>query len=179
MKAVLRRVRISPKKANLVAGMVRGKKVEEALNLLDAIPKKAARILYKVVHSAASNATNNFKQSIGDLFITRLLVTKGPTLKRSRPVSRGRTHPILKRMSHITVEVGVAQGAEAKTHESAKREEKSKEALKSGKQIVPPVAQKTEATEAKEKAVKEAPVKNASGEKKTAKKLTLKKSTKS
>ncbi|MBU0577607.1 50S ribosomal protein L22 [Patescibacteria group bacterium] len=107
MKAALRRTRISPKKANLVAGMVRGKKVSEALSLLKFMPKKGAEIIYKVVHSAAHNAKNNFKQKIDDLYITQLLVTKGPTYKRSLPISRGRVHPIRKRTSHITVEVGV------------------------------------------------------------------------
>jgi len=125
MKAILRRIRISPKKANLIAGMVRGKKVTEALNLLKFTPKKGARILYKVVHSAAANAKNNFKQDIDDLVITKILVTKGPTLKRSLPVSRGRTHPILKRSSHITVEVGVAEkekGAVKKEKQAAQKE---------------------------------------------------------
>jgi large subunit ribosomal protein L22 len=112
MKAVLRGIRISPRKANLIAGMVRGKSVKESLNILKFTPKKAARILYKVVHSAAYNAKNNFKQDLDDLIITKILVTKGPTLKRSLPVSRGRSHPILKRTSHITVEVGVPEGAE-------------------------------------------------------------------
>ena len=107
MKAVLRKIRISPKKVNLVAGIVREKKVSDALATLKFMPKKAAKIIYKVVQSAAANAKNNFKQSPDDLFITRLLVTKGPTYKRSLPISRGRTHPILKRTSHITVEVGV------------------------------------------------------------------------
>lgn len=107
MKAELRRIRISPKKANLIAGMVRNKKVNEALALLKFMPKKGAKIIYKVIHSAAYNAKNNFKQNINDLYITKLLVTKGPTYKRSIPISRGRMHPILKRTSHITVEVGV------------------------------------------------------------------------
>ena len=110
MKAVLRTIRISPKKANLVAGTVRGKKVNDALALLKFMPKKGADILYKVVHSAASNAKNNFKQNIDDLSIVSLLVTKGPTFKRSLPISRGRTHPVRKRTSHITVEVGVLEG---------------------------------------------------------------------
>ncbi|MDH5597207.1 MAG: 50S ribosomal protein L22, partial [Candidatus Peregrinibacteria bacterium] len=59
MKAVLRRIRISPKKANLVAGMVRGKKVPDALAILKFMPKKGAKLIYKVVHSAASNAKEN------------------------------------------------------------------------------------------------------------------------
>ncbi len=107
MKAILRGARISPKKANLVAGMVRGRRVAEALEILKFTPKKAAPLLYKVVHSAASNAKNNFKQPFDELVITRILVTKGPTLKRFMPVNRGRAHPILKRSCHITVEVGV------------------------------------------------------------------------
>lgn len=107
MKAVLRKIRISPKKANLVAGMVRGKNVNEALAILKFMPKKGADIIYKVVHSAAYNAKNNFKQSIDELIITEILVTKGPTYKRSLPISRGRTHPIRKRTCHITVKVGM------------------------------------------------------------------------
>jgi len=107
MKAVLRKIRISPAKANLVAGMVVGRKVTEALAILKFTPKKAAHILYKVVHSAASNAKNNFSQSFNELVVTKIMVTKGPTMKRGLFVSRGRTHPILKRSAHITVEVGV------------------------------------------------------------------------
>ena len=129
MKAHLRRIRISPKKANLVAGMVRGKKVTDALDILKFMPKKGADILYKVVHSAASNAKNNFKQSIDELYITQILVTKGPTYKRSLPISRGRIHPIAKRTSHITVEVGLPEGKEVKApvkEEKAKKEEAEK-----------------------------------------------------
>ena len=109
MKAILRRTRISPKKANLVAGTVRGKKVTDALTLLKFMPKKGAKILYKVLHSAASNAKANYKQSIDSLIVTKVLVTKGPTYKRSLPISRGRVHPINKRTSHITVEVGLPE----------------------------------------------------------------------
>lgn len=105
MKAILRQIRISPKKANLVAGMVRGKGVSEALSMLKFMPKKGAKILYKVVHSAASNAENNFGQNKSDLKIKQILVTKGTTYKRSNPISKGRANPILKRTSHITVEV--------------------------------------------------------------------------
>lgn len=131
MKAILRKIRISPKKANLVAGMVRGKTVKDALAVLKFTPKKGAKIIYKVVHSAASNAKNNFKQSIDDLVITKILVTKGPTYKRSLPISRGRVHPIRKRTSHITVEVGLMEGKEPK--KSEKKEEKVKEEVKTEK----------------------------------------------
>jgi large subunit ribosomal protein L22 len=107
MKAVLRNIRISPKKANLVAGMVRGAMAKDALDAMQFTPKKGAKILYKVIHSAMSNAANNFKQNIDRLYIKEVVVTKGATYKRSLPVSRGRSHPILKRTSHITVTVDV------------------------------------------------------------------------
>lgn len=107
MKAVLRNIRISPKKANLVAGLVRGAMVTDALDQLKFTPKKAAQILHKVVSSAAANAENNFKQKRDRLYIKEILVTKGPTYKRSVSISRGRAHPILKRTSHITVQVDV------------------------------------------------------------------------
>lgn len=107
MKAVLKNVRISPKKANLVAGLVRGAMVDEALNQLKFTPKKGAQILYKVVHSAAANAENNFKQNRDRLYIKEILVTKGPTMKRSVSISRGRMHPRRKRSANITVVVDV------------------------------------------------------------------------
>ncbi len=112
--------------------MVRGKKVSDALDILKFMPKKGAALLYKVVHSAASNAKNNFKQSIDDLYITQILVTKGPTYKRSLPISRGRTHPIRKRTSHISVEVGMADGTvpEAPVKDAPKKKEVKKESPK-------------------------------------------------
>ena len=125
--------------------MVRGKKVEEALNILKFMPKKGADLLYKVVHSAASNAKNNYKQSIDELYITQILVTKGPTYKRSLPISRGRVHPIAKRTSHITVEVGLPAGVEAKVpakEEVKKDEPKKKEVKKAAKKPVTKKAEK-------------------------------------
>ena len=107
MKAILRNVRISSKKVNLVADLVRRKSVNDALGILKFLPKKAAKPLREAIQSAASNATQNFKQKRDSLVISKIVVNEGPTLKRSRPVSRGRTHPILKRVSYITVEVSV------------------------------------------------------------------------
>lgn len=107
MKAIKRNLRISPKKVNLVASMVRGKNVEDAVNFLRFAPKHAAEPLMKTIKSAAANASQNFKQNIEDLYISRIVVNEGATLKRSRPVSRGRSHPIRKHTSHITVEVAV------------------------------------------------------------------------
>jgi len=157
MKAVLRRIRISPKKANLVAGMVRGKKVNEALALLKFMPKKGAKTIYKVIHSAASNAKNNFKQNINDLFITKLLVTKGPTYKRSLPISRGRTHPIMKRTSHITVEVGVLKNETTtqRNNETTKKEATKKVTKKSVKKSEEKAKKTVEKSETKKPKTKE------------------------
>lgn len=107
MKAILRNLRISPKKVNLVAGLVRKKPVAEALSILKFLPKKTAKPLAQVIQSAASNATQNFKQKRESLIIGKIVVNEGVTLKRFRPVSRGRSHPIRKRTSHIMVEVTV------------------------------------------------------------------------
>ncbi|MBN2095801.1 50S ribosomal protein L22 [Candidatus Peregrinibacteria bacterium] len=162
MKAVLRRIRISPKKANLVAGLVRGKTVKEALAILKFTPKKGAKILYKVLHSAASNAKNNFKQSMDDLVVSKILVTKGPTYKRSVPISRGRVHPIRKRTCHITVEVGLPEGARVK--KPVKKEEKAVQPAESAEKPVKEVVKKEEKRlkTPKKKTVKKAPSKKAS-----------------
>jgi large subunit ribosomal protein L22 len=121
MKAIVRTSRITPKKANLIAGMIRAKSANEALEILKYTPKKAADILYKLVNSAVSNAVNNFKQDQKALLIKEVIVTKGPTLKRGVPVSRGRIYPILKRTSHITVILEIDSEATAKkTKKSAK-----------------------------------------------------------
>jgi large subunit ribosomal protein L22 len=120
MKAIGRSLRITSKKINLIAGLIRGKDAQEALDILKFTPKKGARILRKIVHSAVSNAENNFKQEKGSLFIKEIIVTEGSTLKRSVPISRGRMHPILKRMAHATVILGVREeGEKAKKGKSA------------------------------------------------------------
>lgn len=124
MKAIARNIRISPKKANLVAGLVRRKNAQEALDILKFTPKKGAAILYKVLHSAVANAENNFKQKREALVVQEIVVTEGPTFKRSVPVSRGRVHPILKRNSHITVTVGLNEEVKETKEVEAKEEKK-------------------------------------------------------
>jgi len=136
MKAIARHIRISPKKANLVAGLVRKKNALEALDILKFTPKKAAKHLYKVVHSAVANAETNFKQKKDALIIKEIVVNEGRTLKRSVPISRGRVHPILKRTSHIMVTVGLGASeagategsSKSEAKPSAKKEEKEKKA---------------------------------------------------
>ena len=107
MKSVTSNIRISPKKLNLVAEMVRRKSVMQADSILRFTTKKAAEIVRKALASAVANAENNFKQDKESLYIEEIVVGKGPTLKRFNPVSRGRAHPILKRMAIITIKVGV------------------------------------------------------------------------
>lgn len=114
MKAIRRNLRISSKKVNLVAHMVRGKAVEEALVFLSFAPKKSAKALMETIRSAAANAEQNFKQARKDLYVSTIVVNEGATIKRSRPVSRGRSHPIMKRTSHITVQLSVKAPEEKK-----------------------------------------------------------------
>ena len=105
MKAHLRQTRISSKKANLVADLVRNMKASEAVDILKFTPKKAAPLLKKLIESAMANAEHNAKQDKATLYIKEIIVTEGPTYKRRVMVSRGRAHPILKRTSHITIKL--------------------------------------------------------------------------
>ncbi len=103
VKARVKDTGIPPRKARLIVDMVRGKKVEEALNILKFTPSPSARVIAKVVKSAAANAENNHQLLTADLKIVRITADEAPTLKRHRARSRGRANPILKRSSHITV----------------------------------------------------------------------------
>ncbi|MDP4007700.1 MAG: 50S ribosomal protein L22 [Candidatus Peregrinibacteria bacterium] len=131
MKAHLNQVRISPKKMNLVASMVRGMGVAKALETLKFTNKKAADILHKLISSAGANAEHNFKQDIESMMIEEIIVNEGMTYKRRQPISRGRAHPILKRTSHVTVIINVADNASeskvAKKSKVAKPEKSKKE----------------------------------------------------
>lgn len=102
-KAIARYIRISPQKARLVADMIRGKDVENAINILRFMPKKAARILRKVVESAVANGSQSEAIDVDTLYVKSIHVDEGPTLKRMRPRAMGRGAQILKRSSHITV----------------------------------------------------------------------------
>lgn len=102
-RAVAKYVRISPTKARMVTRAVSGKKVNEAANILKFIPKKAARLVNKVIYSALANATQNPKIDVDTLYIKKICVDDGPRQKRWRPRAMGRASRILKRTSHITV----------------------------------------------------------------------------
>jgi len=110
VRAVAKDTGISSRKVRPLIDMVRGKKVDEALTILQFTPSPLARVVAKVVKSAAANAENNFQLSPSDLKIVTIFADEAPTLKRFRPVSRGRAHRILKRSSHITVVVAEQEG---------------------------------------------------------------------
>ena len=124
MKAILRQIRISPKKANLVAAIIRGMTVTEALSTLERLPKKGALFLHGLISSAVANAEHTAKQSADGLFIKTLIVNKGPAFKRSIPMARGRARPIDKWTSHISVELGVVVPEGEEKGEKAERAEK-------------------------------------------------------
>lgn len=104
MKASTTDVRISPRKVRLVVDAVRGKSVNQAMNILAFTRKKAARPVQKLLKSAVANAVENHGvRDVDDLVIDRITVDEGPTLKRFTPRARGRATPIHKRTSHIRV----------------------------------------------------------------------------
>ena len=106
VSAILNGVRISPQKARLIADLIRGKKVDNALNILNFSPKKGAEIIKRVVESAIANAENNNGADIDELKIKTIYINKGTVLKRIRAQSKGRAGKIIKPTSHITVIVG-------------------------------------------------------------------------
>lgn len=105
VSASARRLRISPQKARLVVDLVRGKPVDEALDILAFSPQKAAGLVRKVVESAIANAENNAGADIDELKIATIFVDEGLTMKRIKPRAKGRADRIFKRTSHITVTV--------------------------------------------------------------------------
>ena len=103
VRAVARFVRISPRKIRLVMDGIRGKKVEEALNMLSFAPQKGARLLKKLLDSAVANAAENSGLDVDALYVMRVYANEGPTLKRWRPRAQGRATRIRKRTSHLAI----------------------------------------------------------------------------
>lgn len=104
-RAVAKYVRLSPRKARCVVNAIKGKSVDEAFQILQMSPKKAARIIEKVLKSAVANAENNAKLSRDGLYISHCVVDDGPRMKRIWIRGRGRADIIQRRMCHITVVV--------------------------------------------------------------------------
>jgi large subunit ribosomal protein L22 len=101
--SIAKYIRVSPRRAQLVARNVKGLPVEDALNILKFTPNKAAGLIYKVMRSALANAEENNKADVDTLVVKQVIINEGPTWKRFMPRSQGRANTILKRTSHITV----------------------------------------------------------------------------
>ena len=103
-RAAHRFARIAPRKARLVADLIRGMKVDEAMNSLEFSKRRAAYYLKAVLKSAIANAEEN-EANVASLYVSESRVDEGPTIKRWQPKDRGRAHPINKRTSHLHIAV--------------------------------------------------------------------------
>jgi large subunit ribosomal protein L22 len=103
VRAVSKYLRVSAQKTRLVADMVRGKNVSEALTLLRFTPKKSGRLIAKTLRSAIANAESAHTLEADKLFIKTIMIDQGPRLKRFRPRAMGRATRIIKPSSHITI----------------------------------------------------------------------------
>jgi large subunit ribosomal protein L22 len=102
-KAVAKYIRIAPPKVRRVARAIKGRPVEDALNLLGCMPQRSAKILGKVIRSAVANADQEPGIDVDSLAVSNIIVNQGPSLKRFRARAMGRATRILKRTSHISV----------------------------------------------------------------------------
>ncbi len=103
--ARVRFVRVSTLRARLVVDQIRGKPVEDARRVLAHSPKKAARVVRKLLESAVANAEQNFEMDVDRLWVARAVVDEGPRMRRVNPRAYGRADIMRRRMSHITVAV--------------------------------------------------------------------------
>ena len=104
-KAIAKYIRIAPRKVRIVADLIRGKSIGEAIAILQHTPKVASEVIEKVLKSAVANAEHNYDMNVDALYISTIYVDQGPTMKRVHPRSRGQAFKILKRSSHVTVMV--------------------------------------------------------------------------
>lgn len=102
-KATLRYARISSRKVKIVADLIRGKNVQEALAIVKFAPKASSEIIEKLLNSAIANAENNHFMNRSNLYVAEIYANQGPTLKRIRPAAKGSAVRIRKRTSHITI----------------------------------------------------------------------------
>lgn len=121
--AVAKGVRMSPRKVAVVASLVRGRTVEDALVILEHTPRRSASVVSKVIASAKANADHNHGLKPNTLTITEITVTHGPRLKRFRPAAHGRALPFMRRTSHIRV---VVDGEIREVKKTAAKKEETK-----------------------------------------------------
>ena len=107
--ATLKYARISARKVKIVADLLRGKSVDEALAIVKFTPKAASEIVEKLLKSAIANAENNHNMAHEKLYVAEIYANQGPTLKRIRPAAKGSAVRIRKRTSHITIVVREAE----------------------------------------------------------------------
>ena len=101
--ATLKNARISARKVKIVADLIKGKDVNEALAIVKFTPKAASEIVEKLLKSAIANAENNHNMNSQNLYVAEIYANQGPTLKRIRPAAKGSAVRIRKRTSHITI----------------------------------------------------------------------------
>ena len=102
-KATLKFARISSRKVKIVADLIRGKDVDEALAIVKFTPKASSEIIEKLLKSAIANAENNHGMKSNNLYVAEIYANQGPTMKRIRPAAKGSAVRIRKRTSHITI----------------------------------------------------------------------------
>ena len=160
-------IRMSPRKLRRVINVVRGKHASDAMTVLKFMPYRAAGVIQKILHSAIANAKNNENLNPDELKVSKAYVDQSTTLRRWRPMSRGRGYPILKRTSHVTIELSptdikpkiggkislVSDSKKVPKHEHKEHKE-TKEIKQAGKKQVEKIKKKKE--EVKEEQEKEA-----------------------
>jgi len=115
VKSLAKHVRVTPRKARLVVDLIRGERVEKALNILQFTNKRGAFLVQKTLKSAVANAESKAEAIESEnLFVKEVFVNEGPVLKRFRPRAMGRASRIRKRTSHITIVLGVKKAKQVK-----------------------------------------------------------------
>lgn len=122
VRAFIKGIDLTPRKVKIVADLVRGRSVADAVVILEHTPRRSALIVKKAIQSAAANATNNHGLDAKSLQISKLSVTAGPRLRRFKPHMRGMALPFEKKSSHILVEVSGAIKAKKKPAAKAETE---------------------------------------------------------
>ena len=107
--AMTRNARISPYKVRQVLELIRGKSAAKAVVILKFSDKRAAGIILKVLNSAMANAEHNYGMDLDKLYVHEAFANQGPMMKRFRPVSMGRAHPYVHKLSHVTITLGERQ----------------------------------------------------------------------
>ena len=125
MKASLQSARIAPKKANLIAKMVRGMSVPDAMEPLRKTHKKGARMIELLLRSAIANASHNDKQDAQMMVIRSIVVNQGQAYRRGMPMARGRQRPFRKFLSHVDLELGFAGDEKMKRATTVKKVDKN------------------------------------------------------